>query len=156
MESVLIVHSQLRPSSTLNQSIMNKKEIEESLEFNIQFEKRGGLVPAIAQDAETGEILMIGSANQEAFNKTLELGLATFYSTSRNELWTKGLTSGDYLEIKDILVDCDQDALIYQVIRKGNGACHTKSKDGAARRSCFYRKLNISEHKLVWKSKDLE
>ena len=73
MESVLIVHSQLRPSSTLNQSIMNKKEIEESLEFNIQFEKRGGLVPAIAQDAETGEILMIGSANQEAFNKTLEL-----------------------------------------------------------------------------------
>lgn len=101
---------------------MGKKEIEQGLTINIQFEKRGGLIPAIAQDAETGEILMIGSANQEAFDKTLKLGLATFYSTSRNELWTKGLTSGDYLEITDILVDCDQDALIYQVIRKGSGA----------------------------------
>lgn len=135
---------------------MNNKEIEEGLAINIQFEKRGGLIPAIAQDAKTGEILMIGSANQEAFDKTLKLGLATFYSTSRNELWTKGLTSGDYLEITDILVDCDQDALIYLVIRKGNGACHTKSKEGTARRSCFYRKLNINEHRLVWKSSDLE
>jgi phosphoribosyl-AMP cyclohydrolase len=135
---------------------MGKKDIEECLAINIQFKKRGGLIPAIAQDAVSGEILMIGSANQEAFDKTLELGLATFYSTSRNELWTKGLTSGDYLEITDVLVDCDQDALIYQVIRKGSGACHTKSANGKARRSCFYRKLNIDEHKLVWKSKDLE
>ena len=123
---------------------------------NIQFEKRGGLIPAIAQDSETGEILMIGSANQEAFDTTLKLGLATFYSTSRNELWTKGLTSGDYLEITDILVDCDQDALIYQVIRKGSGACHTKTKKGIARRSCFYRKLDLKQHKLNWKSTDLE
>ena len=99
---------------------------------------------------------MIGSANKEAFDKTLELGLATFYSTSRNELWTKGLTSGDFLKITDILVDCDQDALIYQVIRKGSGACHTKNKKGIARRSCFYRKININDHKLVWKANDLQ
>ena len=135
---------------------MNKKDTEEQLEINIQFDKRGGLVPAIAQDAISGEILMIGSANKEAFDKTLELGLATFYSTSRNELWTKGLTSGDFLKITDILVDCDQDALIYQVIREGNGACHTKNKKGAARRSCFYRKININDHKLVWKANDLQ
>ena len=135
---------------------MDKKIIEEALNINIQFEKRGGLIPAIAQDSETGEILMIGSANQEAFDTTLKLGLATFYSTSRNELWTKGLTSGDYLEITDILVDCDQDALIYQVIRKGSGACHTKTKNGTPRRSCFYRKLDIKQHKLNWKSNDLE
>ena len=135
---------------------MDKKIIEEALNINIQFEKRGGLIPAIAQDSETGEILMIGSANQEAFETTLKLGLATFYSTSRNELWTKGLTSGDYLEITDILVDCDQDALIYQVIRKGSGACHTKTKNRTPRRSCFYRKLDIKQHKLKWKSNDLE
>jgi phosphoribosyl-AMP cyclohydrolase len=135
---------------------MNKNSIAENLDITIQFEKRGGLIPAIAQDTETGEILMIGSANQEAFDKTLELGLATFYSTSRQELWTKGLTSGDYLEITDILVDCDQDALIYQVIRKGSGACHTKTKDGSPRRTCFYRKIDISKHKLAWKAKDLQ
>lgn len=135
---------------------MDKKKIEEGLDINLQFEKRGGLIPAIAQDADSGEILMIGSANQEAFDKSLELGLATFYSTSRNELWTKGLTSGDYLKITDILVDCDQDAIIYQVIRKGSGACHTKTSKGIARRSCFYRKLNLDSHKLDWKSKELK
>lgn len=114
-------------------------KIEETLELNLQFEKRGGLIPCVAQDAHHGQILMLGYVNQEAFDKTVELNKATFWSTSRQEIWTKGLTSGDELEIVEILVDCDQDALIYKVNPIGNGACHTKNSSGQARRSCFYR-----------------
>ncbi len=121
---------------------MDKKQLDKGLELLIQFEKRGGLVPAVAQDFTSEEILMLGYVNQEALKETLKTGYATFWSTSRNELWTKGKTSGDLLKIKDILVDCDQDALIYKVERLGSGACHTKNIKGKARRSCFYRKIN--------------
>ena len=126
----------------------NKSQIEETQSLNLQFDKRGGLLPCIAQDQESGKILMIGSANKEAWEKTIETGYATFWSTSRNELWTKGLSSGDLLKIKDILVDCDQDAIIYKVSKEGSGACHTKSKDGNARESCFYRSYNTKTGKL--------
>jgi len=115
--------------------------IEETNDFQLQFEKRGGLLPCITQEQSSGQILMLGYVNEKAFQETLKTGLATFWSTSRNELWTKGKTSGDYLKIKDILVDCDQDALIYQVELAGSGACHTKNEKGSARKSCFYRSL---------------
>lgn len=115
--------------------------IEEGLELSVQFEKRGGLVPAAAHDYSTGEILMLGYVNPAALEETLRTGYATFWSTSRNELWTKGMTSGDWLEVKEILVDCDQDALVYKVKRVGNGACHTRDSNGNARRSCFYRRI---------------
>ncbi len=115
--------------------------MEEGLELSIQFEKRGGLVPAVAQNYDSGEILMLGYVNPEALEETLRTGYATFWSTSRNELWTKGKTSGDYLEVKEILVDCDQDALIYRVTMLGNGTCHTRDNKDDARRSCFYRKI---------------
>ncbi|MGB0525718.1 MAG: phosphoribosyl-AMP cyclohydrolase [Flammeovirgaceae bacterium] len=124
---------------------MNKKELEESLSINLQFEKRGGLLPVIVQDVESKDILMLGYANQEAWQETLNSGMATFWSTSRNEIWTKGKTSGDYLAIQAILVDCDQDAIIYQVERLGSGACHTKNSNGEARKSCFYRKLQANQ-----------
>ena len=120
---------------------MNKKEIEETIIPTPQFEKRGGLLPVVVQESSTKEILMLGYANQDAWEETLATGLATFWSTSRNELWTKGKTSGDFLEIEDILLDCDQDAIIYQVRMAGKGACHTKNEHGEARKSCFYRKL---------------
>ena len=122
--------------------MMQKPLIESAETLYLQFEKRGGLLPTIVQDAHSKEILMLGYVNQEAFDETLHSGYATFWSTSRQELWTKGKTSGDLLKIEGILVDCDQDALIYQVTALGSGACHTKNQHGKARKSCFYRSIN--------------
>lgn len=124
---------------------MNKALLEEGKELTLQFEKRGGLLPVVVQEQSSGDILMLGYANQQAFKESLQSGLATFWSTSRNELWTKGKTSGDYLKIENILVDCDQDALIYQVTMAGEGACHTKDAHQRARKSCFYRKVRSSD-----------
>ncbi|MEM9936167.1 MAG: phosphoribosyl-AMP cyclohydrolase [Bacteroidota bacterium] len=100
-------------------------ELEEGSALRLQFDKRGGLLPVVVQDVNTLQILMLGYADQEAFQKTLDSGMATFYSTSRQKLWTKGETSGDYLKVASIKVDCDQDAIIYQVVPQGEGACHT-------------------------------
>lgn len=83
---------------------------------------------------------MLAYVNADAIRETLKTRLATFYSTSRQELWTKGAKSGNYLRVQTILVDCDQDSLVYQV-RADGGACHTKNADGTARPSCFYRRL---------------
>ena len=128
---------------------MNKKMLEEGSEPLIDFAKRGGFVPVIVQDVADGRILMLAYVNQQALQATLEKGLATFWSTSRNELWTKGETSGDYLKIIDIYTDCDQDAVIYRVVPQGGGACHTKDPEsGQTRASCFYRKLNLTDGSL--------
>lgn len=128
---------------------MNKRDLEEGSELAIAFEKRGGLVPTVVQDARSGRILMLGYTNKAALDMTLDKGLATFWSTSRNELWTKGETSGDYLKIVEILTDCDQDALVYRVQPQGQGACHTKAPDsGKARESCFYRRIDGVGKKL--------
>ncbi len=99
------------------------------------------LVPAIAQDAATGTVLVIGYANQAALEYARTHGLATFWSTSRNELWIKGATSGDYLDLVEIRVNCEQNALLYLVRPRGAGACHTKNAAGQARRGCFYRRI---------------
>lgn len=123
---------------------MQTRKIEEGTDFLPDFDKRGGLLPCIVQDASSREILMLGYVNRQALEKTVSSGLATFYSTSREELWTKGETSGDFLEIRDILVDCDQDCLIYSVEMKGEGVCHTRDSGGRHRRSCFYRRLDLS------------
>ncbi|OHD10892.1 MAG: phosphoribosyl-AMP cyclohydrolase [Spirochaetes bacterium GWB1_48_6] len=111
--------------------------------LNLDFEKRGGLIPVIVQDIASGEILMLAYSNKEAYEMTLAKGKATFFSTSRKELWTKGETSGDYLEIQEIRVDCDQDALIYKVKLLGDGVCHTWETKEKHRRSCFFRKVNL-------------
>ncbi|XUU60244.1 phosphoribosyl-AMP cyclohydrolase [Erythrobacter sp. HA6-11] len=95
-----------------------------------------GLLTAIACDAETNEVLMVAFMNSEALDKTRETGLAHFWSRSRQSLWCKGETSGNMLEVKEILVDCDQDALVMKVQPRGP-ACHT------GERSCFYRKLDL-------------
>jgi phosphoribosyl-AMP cyclohydrolase len=110
--------------------------------LNIDFEKSGGLVPAIAQDAATGKVLMLAYVNREAFDYTLKTGKATYWSRSRNKLWCKGEESGNFQEIVDILIDCDEDTLIYKVNQKGDGAaCHTGYV------SCFYRHLENGEWK---------
>ena len=130
------------------------QELTESLIPNIQFQKRQGLCPVIVQEIQSKDILMLGYANLEAVEKTFASGLATFWSTSQKKIWCKGETSGNYLKVAKVLIDCDQDSLIYQVTLKKEGACHTTVvKDGKKqhRQSCFYRELtNIK--KLKWLS----
>ncbi|NDA09254.1 MAG: phosphoribosyl-AMP cyclohydrolase [Verrucomicrobia bacterium] len=97
-----------------------------------------GLIPAVAVDAGTGEVLMTAYMNQEALEATRRTKKATFYSRSRQELWVKGATSGNFLVVEEIRVDCDQDCLVLRVrLPKGGAACHT------GERSCFYRKLSL-------------
>lgn len=117
-------------------------ELEETDKINLQFEKRGGLLPVAVQEYTTGQLLMIASTNKEAFDYTLDRGIAAFFSTSRSKLWIKGESSGNYLQIVNILVDCDQDALLYQVKLVNGGVCHTLNKYGKNRKACFYRMIN--------------
>tara|TARA_B100000401_G_scaffold361828_1_gene259532 strand:+ start:52 stop:462 length:411 start_codon:yes stop_codon:yes gene_type:complete len=125
-----------------------KNHLEEGLTLDPQFSKRGGLLPVAVQETSTGQILMLASVNEEAFKKTLETKLATFWSTSRNKLWTKGETSGDLLSVDKILIDCDQDALVYQVTLMGQGVCHTYDSKGDHRKACFYRELDTDQTDL--------
>lgn len=123
-------------------------ELEEGLTLTPQFEKRGGLLSVAVQETSTGQLLMLASVNKEAFDKTLATKMATFWSTSRNALWTKGETSGDWLKVDRILIDCDQDALVYQVTLVGNGVCHTYSSKGKHRKACFYREIDLEKNCL--------
>ena len=99
------------------------------------FDRAGGLVPAVVQDDETGEVLMLAYMNRQSLEKTLVTGLATFWSRSRQALWVKGETSGNVQEIKEIRIDCDLDAVLLKVRQRGGAACHT------GYRSCFYRRI---------------
>jgi phosphoribosyl-AMP cyclohydrolase len=101
----------------------------------VDFDKGGGLVPAIAQDVRTGKVLMMAYMNQEALETTLREGRACYWSRSRKELWRKGDTSGDIQIVKEVRVDCDQDTILLLVEQQGRGACHTR------RWSCFFRRL---------------
>jgi phosphoribosyl-ATP pyrophosphohydrolase/phosphoribosyl-AMP cyclohydrolase len=92
--------------------------------MDINFEKMGGLVPAIVQDNVTRKVLMLGFMNKEAYDKTVETGKVTFWSRTRNCLWTKGETSGNFLNVKEILLDCDQDTLLIKA-RPDGPVCHT-------------------------------
>jgi phosphoribosyl-AMP cyclohydrolase len=120
----------------------NTDPIEENQQLSLQFEKRGGLLPVAVQESSTGEILMLASVNREAVEYSLKHRQAAFWSTSRNELWVKGLTSGNTLKLDDVLVDCDQDALVYKVTLEGDGVCHTRNKSRKHRKACFYRKVD--------------
>ena len=101
----------------------------------LDFTRSGGLIPAIAQDAATGEILMQAWIDERAFRETLMTGFATYYSRSRRQLWRKGESSGCRQKIVEVLVDCDLDSVIYRVEQEGGAACHT------GHRSCFYRRV---------------
>jgi len=101
----------------------------------LDFKKLGGLVPAIIQDWKTDEVLMLGFMNKEAWQRTLESGKVWFWSRTRNKLWLKGETSGNFQIVKSISVDCDSDTLLVKVKQVGGNACHTGN------RSCFYTKI---------------
>jgi phosphoribosyl-AMP cyclohydrolase len=101
----------------------------------LDFDKGGGLLPAIAQDYRTGEVLMLAYINETAWDKTLETGKAHYWSRSRNQLWLKGESSGHVQLVKEILVDCDGDTVVFKVEQLGGAACHK----GYA--SCFFRRV---------------
>lgn len=107
------------------------------------FEKCGGLIPAIAQDAETGEVLMLAYMNQEAWEETLKTGKATYWSRTRQELWIKGQSSGHQQIVKEIRVDCDADAVLLKIEQLGGAACHT------GHRSCFHKKVENGSVRII-------
>jgi phosphoribosyl-AMP cyclohydrolase len=106
------------------------------MEARLDFEKLDGLIPAVVQDHVSGEVLMVGFMNPEAWETTLRTGKATFYSRTRRTLWTKGLTSGHVQLVKEIRIDCDDDTVVLKVEQIGGAACHT------GHRSCFYKRLD--------------
>ena len=99
------------------------------------------LLPVVTQDARTKDVLILAFVNREAFEETRRSGFATYWSRSRNELWKKGLTSGDLLQVEEIRINCEQNSLVYLVTPQGKGACHAKRADGLPHRSCYYRRL---------------
>lgn len=110
------------------------EKIESSMPFSEFKKDASGLVPCVVQDWENGEVLMVAWMNEEAYERTLETGLMTYWSRSRQELWTKGMTSGHIQHVKSMAVDCDRDTLLARVEQVG-AACHT------GHRSCFYTPL---------------
>ena len=123
-------------------------ELEESDQLGLDFGKLASVaetgarvVPTVLQDADSGEVLFIGYANEEALETSLRERIAVLWSTSRNELWRKGATSGDVLELAEIRVNCEQNSVLYLVHPTTGGACHTVSASGSARPSCYYRAL---------------
>lgn len=108
--------------------------------MDIDFEKMDGLAPAIVQEDSTGEVLMVGFMNAEAYAMTAQTGYVTFYSRTRQKLWMKGETSGNRLRIVSALTDCDRDTLLFRVVVEGDGlVCHTGTK------SCFTEPVSISK-----------
>jgi phosphoribosyl-AMP cyclohydrolase len=101
----------------------------------VDFDKQGGLVPAIAQDAATGQVLMLAWMNREAYEETLRTGRAVYFSRSRNRLWRKGEESGNVQEVREVFIDCDADTILLRVHQVGGAACH----EGYA--SCFFRRV---------------
>ena len=100
------------------------------------------LIPVVTQNFATKQVLILAFTNKEAFEETIRSGYATFYSRSRNELWKKGQTSGDFLKIEEVRINCEQDSLLYLVTPLGKGACHAKRKNGLPHTSCYYRKIS--------------
>jgi len=118
---------------------MAAKQIEEGLEFTPKFDENG-LIPAIAQDSKTGQVLMVAYMNRESLELTIQTGYATYFSRSRKKLWKKGEESGHFQKVEQILIDCDQDCLLLKVIVDA-GQCHTGYQ------SCFYRAMKKGSSK---------
>ena len=127
---------------------MNHTELEEGSQLALDFSKLqkiaatgSDVVPVVVQDATDGEVLILAYVNQQALDHSLRERVATFWSTSRNELWIKGATSGDTLELVEVRVNCEQNSLLFKVKPLGKGACHTSDGEGVSRKGCYYREL---------------
>jgi phosphoribosyl-AMP cyclohydrolase len=112
---------------------------------NMNLKFQDDLIPAIVQDSKTGDVLMLGYMNDEAYQKTLSTGFVTFFSRSRQKLWTKGETSGHKLKVHEVRVDCDKDALLVRAELAGPGCCHM------GYRSCFFRKVTTAGEEVIAK-----
>ncbi len=109
----------------------------------IDFDKSGGLVPAIAQDADTGQVLMLAWMNREAYEETLRTGRACYFSRSRGRLWRKGEESGNVQEVREVFIDCDADTILLKVHQVGGAACHE------GYRSCFFRQVQGDQLQVI-------
>ncbi len=132
---------------------MNEKE--EGLELALDFDKLAkavavspGIIPVAVQNADTREVILVAYTNKLAFDKTLETQSLVLWSTSRNELWEKGKTSGETFDLVEARVNCEQNSLLYLVRPRRGGICHTKNLQGQPR-NCYYRKVDPSSGKLV-------
>ena len=123
--------------------------IEETDELKLDFDKLNmSVIPVAVQNADTNEVILVAYTNKEALDLSIKTGIVTFFSTSRNEIWVKGATSGATFELCEIFVNCEQNSLVYKVRPKKEDICHTKNKSGKAR-NCFYRKLDFKTNKLI-------
>ncbi len=130
---------------------MGHEKLNRSLEWMFDFTKlhkvnenldpNNPVIPVVVQDANTLEVLIVAYANKKAVIHSFESGNATFWSTSRNELWEKGKTSGNTLKLKEVRVNCDQNSLVYLVEPAKGGACHVSDTNGDAIRTCYYRRV---------------
>lgn len=127
---------------------IDPEQLEEGRDLSLDFGKlkevtlcRESVLPVAVQDANSKKVLLVAYVNETALRYTLDHGVAAFWSTSRDELWVKGATSGDTLEVVEVRVNCEQNSLLYLVRPLGEGACHTKGADGRSRRSCYYRRI---------------
>jgi phosphoribosyl-AMP cyclohydrolase len=129
-------------------------ELEEGKKLRLDFKKMSNavaqspdVIPVAVQNIDTKEVILIAYTNRQAFEESIRTRIATFWSTSRNELWVKGKTSGHYFELKEVYINCEQNSLLYLVRPKGEGICHTRNSKGKAR-NCFYRRLNLKTNTL--------
>jgi phosphoribosyl-AMP cyclohydrolase len=117
-------------------------------ELKLDFGPDGNqLIPVVTQDAVTHKVLIVSFTNKEAFEQTIQSGYATYFSRSRNEVWKKGLTSGNFLQIHEIRINCEQNSLLYLVTPVGRGVCHARNSKGNSYSTCYYRRLT-GENKL--------
>ena len=130
------------------------KELEEGLELTLDFNKlekavgqSKGIIPVAVQHADTKEVILVAYTNELAFRKTVETKSLVLWSTSRNELWEKGKTSGETFDLVEARVNCEQNSLLYVVRPRRGAICHTKNKAGQPR-NCYYRRLNLQTMKL--------
>jgi phosphoribosyl-AMP cyclohydrolase len=128
------------------------KELEEGTRLLLDFEKLKRVaacgqpvVPVVVQDIDSKEVLVVAYVNQIALDYALEHKVAAMWSTSRHELWIKGATSGEYLDLIETRINCEQNSLVYLVKIRGKGACHTKNQDGTPRKGCYYRKISADK-----------
>ena len=126
----------------------NLVDVEESEQLALDFAKISkiaaadeAVLPVVLQDVDSGDVLFVGYVNEAALAATLDESIAVLWSTSRQELWRKGATSGNVLQLVDVRVNCEQNSLLYLVRRLAGGACHTLGADGRARPSCYYRSI---------------
>lgn len=130
------------------------KQLEEGLELMLDFGKIGKIadrcrdvIPVAVQDVDTREVILVAYTNEQAFRKSIETRSLVLWSTSRNELWEKGKTSGETFELVEAYVNCEQNSLLYKVRPRRNGICHTKNSKGMPR-NCYYRRINMAAASL--------